>query len=490
MAGLNIKRTTQTDGQKRREDLAHELAKAFPKKEDLLVQVLTRMDLPRRTKTSVTFPREATISGLDWLADMFAKVNYGRHPEFSLPRRIEITVPTRILGAEELDVRLIDTRGVDEPAAPRRDLQAYLDDGRCIVALCSKFGDAPTAATLSVIERAIEGGGRQTIVNRGLLLVLPREQEDVNVRDSNTGQWVSGAQEGRDVKLEHIATTLLHRGCQELPVQFVNVRNAQDCADLRETLIGRICELRKRQEAEIDLLVATIDGLITNRKTEEARAVFRAAIKPLRVWFANNGRLPESTDDKHGALLREMNNLRYVSSLRASVNRRGNWYNFDYWYGLGFGTRSETVTRTDEPVRELRALVKNALANEDLAAVHNFVRLFSSEIEKAMADFYQWAQTLGESAFKAQLVDDNEYWSDCQERWGGGSGYRNDIMQWTEDWFSDERRQERRDFIDGELQRRWGEILVKLNLALSSEPEPIKEGLQPDERISDHGGNK
>ena len=65
-------------------------------------------------------------------------------------------MPTRVLGSEDLDVRLIDTRGVDEPSAPRRDLQAYLDDSRCVIVLCSKFGDAPNAATLAVLEQQLQ----------------------------------------------------------------------------------------------------------------------------------------------------------------------------------------------------------------------------------------------------------------------------------------------------------------------------------------------
>ena len=32
-----------------------------------------------------------------WLSKMFGDINYGRHQEFSLPRRIEVSVPTPVL---------------------------------------------------------------------------------------------------------------------------------------------------------------------------------------------------------------------------------------------------------------------------------------------------------------------------------------------------------------------------------------------------------
>ena len=465
MSGLKVTRTKMPAGHTQRNDLAQDLAKAFPRKEDLLAQVLTRMALPHRNKTSITLPRDSTHSGLDWVTKTAAEINYGLHPDFSLPRRIEITVPARILGVEDLDIRLIDTRGVDEPSVPRRDLQAYLDDSRCVIVLCSKFGDAPTGATLSVIERAIESGLKEALLARGLLLVLPRERDDVTLRDSNTGEWVASSRDGRDIKLGHIETTMMHHGCQELAVRFLNVQVEEDCEQLRKSIIERIREMRQHQETEIDVLVGTIDRL-----TEEVSAVFQAATRALRNWCARNGQLPKPKAEVNGALLKEMAGLRYASSLRASVNRRGNWHNFDYWHALGFGTRSETVARSAGQVSELKILINSALQDVEFEMAHDFLRFFLAEYEKDVANLYAWAQDLGEAAFKAQLSEALKYWADCQGRWGGGGGYKDQIRTWTQDWFSDEARQSREVFIDTEVNRRWKEILAELSEALSSGP--------------------
>ena len=349
-----------------------------------------------------------------------AEINYGRHPEFSLPRRVEITVPMRVLGSEELDVRLIDTRGVDEPLAPRRDLQAYLDDNRCVIVLCSKFGDAPNAATLAVLERAIDGGLKEALLARGLLLVLPREGDDTNLRDNNTGEWVSGFQDGRDVKLEHIRTTMGHRGCQDLPVRFLNVQLEQDCQELRRGVVAKIGEMRARLRDEIDSLLGTIERLISNRKIEETKAVFQAATRPLRNWLSTSGALAEGKAPPQAALLAEMAGLRYVSSLRASVNRNGSWDNFNYWHGLGFGVRTEAVARSAKQVEALTVLVQSALQDSQYEPAHDFLRLFGTELETAVKDFQKWAQQLGEAAFKAPLGDDGKYWNECKGRWAWG----------------------------------------------------------------------
>jgi hypothetical protein len=179
--------------------------------------------------------------------------------------------------------------------------------------------------------------------------------------------------------------------------------------------------------------------------------------------------LPTPAAEAKGALLKEMAGLRYASSLRASVNRRGNWHNFDYWHALGFGTRSETVTRTMAQVEELRILFKAALRDEEFEVVHDFLSISLAEFETSVATFYKWAQALGESAFKAQLTADLQYWADCQNRWGRGPGYKDDIKAWTKNWFSDEARRAREVFIEAEVSRRWKEILAKFTETISPE---------------------
>ena len=272
---------------------------------------------------------------------------------------------------------------------------------------------------------------------------------------------------------------MLHHGCQDLPVRFLNVQAEDDREQLRQFIIGRIQEVRREQERQIDLLVGATDRLVTNQKTEETRAVFQSATRAFRNWSAVHVELPKPAAEAKSALLKEMAGLRYASSLRASVNRRGNWHNFDYWHALGFGTRSETVVRTMAAVEELRILFKAALRDDEFEVVHDFLSISLAEFETSVASFYEWAQALGESAFKAQLSADLQYWADCQNRWGGGPGYKDEIKTWTQNWFSDEARRAREVFIEAEVSRRWKEILAKFTHTISSGSE-LQNGLSED----------
>ncbi len=468
MTGLTMKPTKTPDGKTLREDPALELARQYPSKEDLHVQIISRLDLARRNRTSISRPHDSTISGLDWVGRTFAEINYGRHSEFSLPRRIEVTVPNRILGSEDLDLRLIDTRGIDEPSAPRRDLQTYLDDERTISVLCSAFKSAPDAATQAVIERAIEGGLRESIIEKGMLLVLPQSGDETGVRDNCTGEIVASAEEGREIRRDQVVTTLDHVGTRHLGIAFLDVQSDPDREKLRAALLTAVGGIRARHEKQIETLRSTVDQLIANREDEEARAVFEAAVHQLLVWFDTNRSLPPGNIQSEEALLEDMDGLRYASSLRASINRHGHWHNFDYWHGLGFGTRRETVERSANQITVLKGMIATTLSDPESSEAHAFLSHFQSQVENGIAQFYQDVQALGEAAFLDQLTDDSEYWNRCYNRWGGGPGYKNDIRHWTDKWFSDANRKDRYAFIESEIQRRWRELVQRLQEQLAS----------------------
>src|SRR5262249_52717 len=68
MTELTEKRIKEADGKYRREDPAIDLVRAFPSKEDLQVQVRLKLDPDKRNRTSITLPRDSTMSGLEWLS--------------------------------------------------------------------------------------------------------------------------------------------------------------------------------------------------------------------------------------------------------------------------------------------------------------------------------------------------------------------------------------------------------------------------------------
>jgi transcriptional regulator with XRE-family HTH domain/GTPase SAR1 family protein len=462
MTGLTIKRVKEPGGKDRREDPAIDLVRAYPDRDELQIQVLSRLNLPQRRRTSISYPRASSVPCGKWLADISKGINLGKNPEFPLPRRIEISVPHAVLQADALDIRLIDTRGIDEPSALRRDLQAYLDEERAVIVLCSGFTDAPSAAVQAVIERAGEAGLRKTLLERGTLLILPRDGVETAMQNEN-GEPVSDAEEGRDIRREQVqTTTFTDLGFRDLPIEFLDVREEHDCDRAREFLVGLVTNLRRRAEDRVLALTATVEQLIENKADAQARAIFEQATKPLRTWFASNRKITAKPRPVQGALLDEIDAVRYASSLRASVNRYGSWHNFDFWHGLGFGARREAFARATNQMIELKGIIKTALNDSDLADAHRFLTHFQAQVEESASGFFLDIQQLGESAFADQLRADHAYWEQRQQRWGMGPGYKHDIRSSTKDWFLDKSREARHEFVEKEIQRRWQELTERL----------------------------
>jgi hypothetical protein len=164
----------------------------------------------------------------------------------------------------------------------------------------------------------------------------------------------------------------------------------------------------------------------------------------------------------HAALLTDIRKLRNAASLRAAanLNRRGSWHRFDYWFGLGLGTRNVTVARSADQITVLKGIAENALKDENLSDAHAFPRHFLTQVDETTKAFFVEVQQLGEAAFADPLRGDQEFWRKCQERWGTGvPGYKNEIRAWTKEWFDNDARKARHEFIEMEIQRRWQNVI-------------------------------
>jgi len=121
MSGLTVTKRRGEDGKTIRQDKAKELAKQLGDPRELLVQVLSQMELPRRDRRDVWYSKSSGKEPLEWLRATFTEINNGRHPDFSLPRRIEVVVPRPVLAEPgqfegRYSVRLVDTKGIDQTA--------------------------------------------------------------------------------------------------------------------------------------------------------------------------------------------------------------------------------------------------------------------------------------------------------------------------------------------------------------------------------------
>ena len=176
----------------------------------------------------------------------FEQINNGRHPEFSLPRRIDLIVP-HLLEIDDLDVSIIDTRGIDQPSA-RADLEALLEDPHTVSILCSGFNDAPSQSVQHLLQRARDISNSQIDSNAGVL-VLARPDEALAVK-GETGARAETNEEGYELKGEQVSKALFPYRLAESPILFFNAFEDEP-ERLRSFLRDRVTHTRDEFRSQL-----------------------------------------------------------------------------------------------------------------------------------------------------------------------------------------------------------------------------------------------
>ena len=104
MSGLTS-RKEELDGRKIRIDRAKELAEQINEERDLIIEIMSRMELLKRDSRSIAYHSSTGKPPLKWLKDTFEGINNGRHPDFTLPKRIEVVVKDTLLEHQECWIR-------------------------------------------------------------------------------------------------------------------------------------------------------------------------------------------------------------------------------------------------------------------------------------------------------------------------------------------------------------------------------------------------
>ncbi|CAN5565887.1 hypothetical protein BH10CYA1_BH10CYA1_59940 [soil metagenome] len=418
-------------GKKVRFDPAKELARQFPNTQELAIQILTRMDLLRRNRHDAWYPDDSSLSPTQWLQQIFSDVNNGRHAEITLPQQIEIVVPDSVLASQDLPIKIIDTKGIDQ-TPHRQDLECHFDDPRTLVVLCSRFNDAPEIAVQTLLQRAKEAGVKN-IERKTVVLVLPRTDEASAVKHDD-GAQVEDDQEGYDLKRDQIEIPLKHMGFSEFSVEFFNAKEELP-EHVRDRLLSKITEYREDYSTEIKRMSEAIQHLIENREDEEIRLVFEQVNSHLNTWINKNRQIDWPKFEVHKQLISAIDTTRYAATINASVRRHGQWSNLDYFHELAVGTRRNAVILIGERIRNFKVIVQNLIDDPALDAAKEFLHSLLERLDAALEDAYRKLQIGGREAFRSDLETDLEFWRECEKSWGAGPGYKSTISQMTDSQF-------------------------------------------------------
>jgi transcriptional regulator with XRE-family HTH domain len=454
MTGLKPKRTKTSDGKIVRSDPARDLAATIPSARELVVELLARMELHKRDRRDEWYDQSSPVGPLEWMKDMFEQINNGRHSDFSLPARIEMVVP-ELLEIFDLDIGIVDTRGIDDITA-RADLEEHLHDPHTVSVLCSGFNDAPAQSVHHLLQRARDISNRQ-IDSHASVLVLARPGEALAVKDES-GVRAESVAEGYELKGEQVGSALSPFGLEALPVGFFNALE-DDPKALCEFLSARVSHTRHEFERELSEVLASTTQVLENVELQQVQEVQREAGRHISAWLGHHTTPPDVKGHVQDTLLAEIQSA-HASTVRAAVRREGEWRSLSYSHQLGFGARRTAVAALRDWVAGFRDICATLAVSLPEAA--ELLTQASRLMGQANEELLKKMQVAGVTLYREQLQQDQVLWLELAGEWGRGAGYRDRVAGRQADWFTEQAHIDIEGEILAVLDREWRAVLDRV----------------------------
>ncbi len=459
MSGLNIRRPLNPDGTRGHIDPAKNLADELSDYNDLADEILSMMNIDKRQKTEIRYL--GLMDGqlaLEWIRDTFAQINNGRHPEFSIPKRIEVSLPHPLLSEKSFSIRIVDTKGIDQNTG-RDDLMNHIESPDTAVILCSPFNNAPATTLQSLLEMANDRRVAD-LEDKTAILVLPKHDEALAVKD-DFGEPVDDEEEGYKLKSEQVESRLNSLNVPGVRVEFFD--SIEDSAeDFEDFLLSLGRRLRENHCQILQDAIFDANDLVANYENEQVREVQRQAAGHLKVWLANNLELEPFSQKVEEGLFNAMRST-HVSSVRASVRRQGKWHNLEYSFELGNRTASMARRVLSSKERDFKTITANLIQNPELKEASGLIRQAEEMLSSRIEDISKACNQYGRN-IHTNMEHEYELWEQSDAEWGQGPGYRDRVIQHHRDWFASHDQDERASEELVEIVRRgWQNVLTRLS---------------------------
>ena len=396
-------------------------------------EILTRIRVDRRQRRELRWDEDAGSDPYEWLKSEFHRINYGVNPEFTIPKRIYVSVDGPLIAdVKDVEVRIVDTKGIDETVA-RADLEKHMGASHTVLVLCSGFNEAPGKEATDLLQRAKEAGMEGDGLH-GIVLGLPKFDEALQMQD-DTGEAVESIEEGYWLKTA-LVEEILHQslGFTDFSVKFFN-SHADNPSDSRQALRERIDRLFDGYRNAVNDLVHSARQLVENYQDEQVQEIVRQATEWVRSWIDRYMDVTSIERDAERSLL-DMIADAHPATINATMRRNGLWYNLDYRHQLAYGARLVVSSALRGRVRSFRDHCDTFLER----AEHDPARVLLSQvrraIERASQDVAERARLRGETWFHQNMKEDGKFWSDGRDRWGRGVGYKSFMVDLNKDWFN------------------------------------------------------
>jgi hypothetical protein len=241
MSGLSRRRET-VDGKLAYHDPVIGLGRSCGNEEEFRTRVLGLTGRAERTRRELWYDSSIRKHPMEWVTETFKAVNNGRLSDVPLPLTIDLIIPGFGRGFGELEISVIDTKGVDDVAI-REDLDSRLKDARTALILCSRFNDAPGITARILLQHMRQTRSERVDTGKVSILALPRAGEARAMKD-DMGEPALTDAEGYEFKKMQVSGELTADDLAGVPMNFFNVETDEP-ADARKNLFAQLDRMRK-----------------------------------------------------------------------------------------------------------------------------------------------------------------------------------------------------------------------------------------------------
>jgi len=425
---------------------------------EVAAEVLARIKLGLRTQCEFRFQESDRQAGLKKLQQIFAEVNRGQRADVSLPRRIDLIVPFPLLGKRSHQLRIVDTKGVDGTAI-RPDIRAHLDDSRTLTVLCSRYNDAPCTTMQGLLEHLVNTGAENIISERVAMLVLPRQNEALAMKD-DSGMNADTIEEGYRLKREQAGSKMAQfKDGDKVPILFFNSMD-DDRSGLSKSLIEGVQKMRNGQVERISQVYSAVRELIKSLGETKSKAAHTEVIRRLKQFVNKQCKLPERTQKPHQRLIEALQ-LLHPRTVWATTRRNGTWSGLDVYHFLGVGTATDAQARSQTIFSGLDGVLADMSNDEQLAPAVEFVSELRKNVSSWRETFLSEATTVGRELFRARLFEHEHLWTTCADFWGDGPGFRNAVANELRLWCEDSKQADLLETVEKRVITLWDEAFVE-----------------------------
>jgi transcriptional regulator with XRE-family HTH domain len=462
MSGL-VRKREMVDGKATFYDPVSDLVKSSGSEEEFRTRILGLMRLEDRTRRELWYDSSTRKHPMEWVTETFKAVNNGRLPDVSLPMSIDLLIPNFSRSFGELEVTVIDTKGVDDVAV-REDLDHRLKDPRSSVVFCSRFNDAPGTSARVLLQHMQKTFSERFDTGKVSILALPRAEEARSMKDDMGEQALTDA-EGYEFKRMQVSSELSADDLAGIPLLFYNFES-DDVNTIQAELFNQLSRMRKAVEDRLFDLCAAAQDIIENHEKQALNAALEEVANRLNTFLKGNRRIGARERLAHVEAINTVKGVRYASTLWASTRRNGEYPGLNILHLVGVGAARDARLRSESWFNGLEAFLKSLKADEGLVIAERSIDQIATSATESRRAFLEAVLRGGVEVYREPLSQ-SRVWTACASEWGRGRGFKTQVALLLEEWFT--QKADLKETLEDVVNGLWEQTVITPMLLLAQE---------------------